>query len=110
MGMKVILMVCVLAVCLPSIKSDDAKCAECCGPTAAPTTAASSTAAPTGSTVKPSSTTGPASTVTTTAPKFNLAEATGITGTPDKCDGYNTVELCGEKCGAATFTMSVAFV
>merc|ERR1712121_548098 len=109
-NMKVILMLCVLAVCLPSIKADDAKCKECCFvTTAAPTTAASSTAAPTGSSVKPSSSATTATTAASSKAAY-LAEATGTTGTPDKCEGYLTEKDCNEKCGAATFTMSVAFV
>merc|ERR1712126_622812 len=108
--MKVILMLCVLAVCLLSIKAEDAKCTECCqGTTAAPTSAASSTAAPTGAS---STVTVPSKTSAKTSLTSKQVRADTTTGAPapDTCDGYNTVALCDEKYGAATFAMSVAFV
>merc|ERR1711996_20806 len=89
-NMKVILILCVFAVCLPSIKAEDNTCEACCPrPTAPATTAA------------------PASTAAPTTKKSYLADASTQ---PPKCNELDTEAKCNEKCGAATFTMSVAFV
>merc|ERR1712180_308341 len=100
-NMKVILMLTVFAVCLPSIKAEDDKCEACCFKS---TPAATSTVPPTSAssaTVPPTSTKPPA---------YLADEKTTNTAAPSKCDGYITTDECNEKCGAATFTMSVAFV
>merc|ERR1711970_543818 len=93
-NMKVILMLTVFAVCLPSIKAEDNTCDACCPrPTAPATTAGpTTTAAP------------------TTTKKSYLADDTTQPPKPPKCDELDTEAKCNDKCGAATFTMSVAFV
>merc|ERR1711962_916085 len=100
-NMKVILMLTVFAVCLPSIKAEDDKCEACCPRPTTP--AATSTVPPTSSSNRP-----PAP--TSTVKSYLADEKTTNTAAPSTCDGYNTDALCDEKCGAATFTMSVAFV
>merc|ERR1712020_542432 len=95
-NMKVILILCVFAVCLPSIKAEDNTCDACCPrPTAPATTAA------------PAKTAAPTSTAAPTTKKSYLADASTQ---PPKCNDLDTEAKCNEKCGTATFTMSVAFV
>merc|ERR1712112_167280 len=98
-NMKFLLLLCVFAVCLSSIKAEtenEKKCKECC--------AATTTVAPTttpGSTTKP----GPTSTKT-----VFLGDTTQSTTTAPKCAGYSTDKECNEKCGAVSFSISVVFV
>merc|ERR1712243_117150 len=101
-NMKVILILCVFAVCLPSIKAEDNTCDACCPrPTAPATTAGPTTSA------GPTKTAAPTSTAAPTTKKSYLADASTQ---PPKCNDLDTEAKCNEKCGAATFTMSVAFV
>merc|ERR1711962_943672 len=95
-NMKVILMLTVFAVCLPSIKAEDDKCEACCPRPTTP--AATSTVPPTSSSIRP-----PAPT-STKPPAYLADEKTTNTAAPSKCDGYITTDECNEKCGAATFT------
>merc|ERR1711890_167831 len=82
-NMKVVLLLCVLAVCLSSIKAEtdnEKKCKECCTATTVPATSTK---------------------------KAFLADTTAK---PAPCAGYDTVKLCDEKCGAVSFSISVLCV
>merc|ERR1712112_623316 len=92
-NMKLLLLLCVFAVCLSSIKAEtdnEKKCKECCAAT----------------TLAPTTTPGP----TTTKKMPNLGDTTQSTTTAPKCAGYSTEKECSEKCGAVSFSISVVFV